>query len=139
MHRLSLVPSIRWLSMLAALLLTALLVACGENGPEPIPSDFISQPIALTPAVPSVEADLKAETEDDEKESPHVDASSVTSVGAGFDHTCAVRIDSSVVCWGLDEDGQASPPAGSFTSVSSSRSHGCVLRDDGAVQCWGWP
>ena len=36
-------------------------------------------------------------------------------------HTCGVRSDGSVACWGYNEDGQATPPAGSSVSVSAGR------------------
>ena len=46
-------------------------------------------------------------------------AGSFDSVSAGNYHTCGVRSDGSVACWGNNEDGQATPPAGSFVSVSA--------------------
>ena len=47
-------------------------------------------------------------------------AGSFVSVSAGGSHTCGVRIDGSVACWGSnywgsDYYGQATPPAGSFS------------------------
>ena len=65
-------------------------------------------------------------------------ASSSVSVSAGYDHTCGVRSDGSVACWGSNEDGEATPPAGSFDSVSAGGAHTCGLRSDGSVACWGW-
>ena len=35
-----------------------------------------------------------------------------TSVSAGRHHTCGVRTDGSVACWGNDEWGQSTPPTG---------------------------
>lgn len=65
-----------------------------------------------------------------------------TQVGAGYQHTCAVRAGGQVVCWGAgskpgDSAGQAIPPAGSFSSVSAGGSHTCGIRTDGSVACWG--
>ncbi len=65
------------------------------------------------------------------------DSSSFASVAAGFDHTCGVRIDGSVVCWGSNTDGQASPPAGSFAEVSGGHAHTCGLKNDETIACWG--
>ena len=59
------------------------------------------------------------------------------SVSAGGDHTCGVRSDGSVACWGRDISGGATPPAGEFASVSAGWSHTCGLRVDGSVACWG--
>ena len=58
-------------------------------------------------------------------------------MSAGGDHTCEVRSDDSVACWGSDTAGQATPPAGSFVSVSAGWDHTCGVRSDGSVACWG--
>ena len=59
------------------------------------------------------------------------------SVSAGSDHTCGVRTDGSVACWGDDEYGQSTPPEGQFASVSAGSDHTCGVRTDGSVACWG--
>ena len=65
------------------------------------------------------------------------------SVSAGGYHTCGVKSDSSVECWGFNEDGrgnvagQATPPGGSFASVSAGGVHNCGVKADGSVECWG--
>ena len=59
------------------------------------------------------------------------------SVSAGWEHTCGIRTDRSVVCWGNDEEEQSSPPAGEFISVSAGRVHSCGVRANGSVECWG--
>ena len=41
------------------------------------------------------------------------------SVSVGQWHTCGVRRDGSVDCWGYDIAGQATPPAGPFVSVNA--------------------
>ena len=52
-------------------------------------------------------------------------------------HTCGVRDDGSIVCWGDDAYGQASPPKGTFISVSAGGNHTCGVRANGSVACWG--
>ncbi|MYA17955.1 MAG: hypothetical protein F4Z28_14965, partial [Gammaproteobacteria bacterium] len=59
------------------------------------------------------------------------------AVSAGNEHTCALRADSTVVCWGDNGDGQATAPEGSFSSVSAGRWHSCGLYTDGTIECWG--
>ena len=59
------------------------------------------------------------------------------SVSAGKEHTCGVRDDGSVACWGGNQYGQATPPAGEFASVSAGAAHTCGVRTDGSVACWG--
>ncbi len=59
------------------------------------------------------------------------------AISAGSWHTCGLRADASVVCWGSNKSGQAAPPPGSFTAVSSGFDHTCGLREDGSIICWG--
>lgn len=72
-----------------------------------------------------------------------------TFVSAGPLHTCAVRTDTTVVCWGAgttDDDctdpwnscGQSMPPAETgFVQVSTGFRNSCGLKTDGTVVCWG--
>ena len=61
----------------------------------------------------------------------------VPSVSAGWEHTCEVKADGSVACWGSNGEGQASPPDGEFVSVSAGWAHSCGIRTDRSVVCWG--
>ena len=72
------------------------------------------------------------------------DAGPFKSVSAGYEHTCGVRRDGSVACWGSNRShpignivGQATPPGGSFDSVSAGFEHTCGVRSDSFVACWG--
>ncbi|NIP86080.1 MAG: hypothetical protein GTO03_11140, partial [Planctomycetales bacterium] len=63
-----------------------------------------------------------------------------TQVSAGKDHTCGLRSDGSLACWGDDRYGQMSDPNSSsdtFTQVSAGWQHTCGLRSDGSLACWG--
>ena len=62
---------------------------------------------------------------------------SFTAVSVGELHVCALATDGSVVCWGSNTSGQATPPAGTFTSVSAGVSHTCAVQSGGAASCWG--
>ena len=63
--------------------------------------------------------------------------SKFTAISAGSNHSCAIRSDGSVVCWGENFDGQADAPVGDFTAVSAGSNHSCAIRSDGSVVCWG--
>ena len=62
-----------------------------------------------------------------------------TQISAVGDHTCGLRTDGSVVCWGSDEFGQLRAPADErFTAVAAGGVHTCGLRIDGTTVCWGY-
>lgn len=80
----------------------------------------------------------------------------VSKLTVGWKHTCALRMDGQVLCWGYGSDGRlgrgntatigddetpasAGPlklPAGIVDLVAGG-SHTCVLLDTGGVKCWG--
>ncbi len=61
----------------------------------------------------------------------------VVQVSAGGMHTCALRADGTLRCWGLDDKGQSTPPQGTFRLVHSGRHHSCALTIAGEIVCWG--
>jgi hypothetical protein len=60
-----------------------------------------------------------------------------SAVSAGGAHTCGLRPTGTVACWGLNGNGQATPPAGTFTAVSADHDHTCGMRTNGTAVCWG--
>jgi hypothetical protein len=58
-------------------------------------------------------------------------------LSAGGLHTCVLRTDGTVACWGWNEHGQAAPPVGTFISISAGGLHTCGVRTDGTIACWG--
>jgi alpha-tubulin suppressor-like RCC1 family protein len=72
------------------------------------------------------------------------------AAGAEGNHTCFVRADANVVCWGDNTNGQIGDgtsgnvrrqptPTGitSAVSVAVGKDHSCALLATGSVQCWG--
>jgi alpha-tubulin suppressor-like RCC1 family protein len=58
-------------------------------------------------------------------------------VSAGAYHTCGVRTDDRLACWGYNGSGRASPPPGTFKTVSAGSNYTCGVRTDELVACWG--
>ncbi len=61
------------------------------------------------------------------------------TVSGGGAHYCALHMTTgSILCWGANEHGQASPPrTGRYTAIVSGDTHSCAIRSDGALVCWG--
>ena len=60
-------------------------------------------------------------------------------IAAGSDHTCAIKADGTVACWGNNGYGQASPPAnlGTVNQLVAGSFFTCAVKTDGTVACWG--
>jgi alpha-tubulin suppressor-like RCC1 family protein len=70
-------------------------------------------------------------------------------VGAGWGHTCAIKQDGSLWCWGWNGYGQLGDGTNTsrntpvqimssgVTSVSLGDSHTCAIKQDGSLWCWG--
>ena len=66
-----------------------------------------------------------------------VSAQALVQVSAGGGHSCAIRVDATLACWGSNSDGQATPPGGTFSAVDAGGLHTCAIRTDATVACWG--
>lgn len=79
------------------------------------------------------------------------DLSGALALAAGHGHTCALRADRTVGCWGQNERGQLGGAAlgdpslepvvvggiSTATALSSRFWSTCALLEDGSVRCWG--
>ena len=112
------------------------------DGVEPIPASMTGspQPVPLQAtqtATPAPTARPTPSPTATPTPTPTPPPTPTPSVSAGLDHTCAVSADGSVVCWGDDDEGQASPPGGEFLTVSAGEEHTCGILTDRSVVCWG--
>ncbi|MCY4434616.1 MAG: hypothetical protein OXE45_13225 [bacterium] len=60
-----------------------------------------------------------------------------TAISAGGGHSCAIRADNTIECWGHNFYGQADAPEGQFTAISAGLNHSCAIRADNTIACWG--
>ena len=59
------------------------------------------------------------------------------AIAAGKNHTCALRADSTITCWGDSRYGQTRTPEGTFTSVEAAGNNSFGIRVDETLECWG--
>ncbi len=60
-----------------------------------------------------------------------------TAVDAGARHSCGLRTDQTIACWGSNDLSVATPLDGLFKSVETGTSRSCGVRIDDTVACWG--
>jgi Regulator of chromosome condensation (RCC1) repeat len=61
------------------------------------------------------------------------------AVTGGWSHTCGIRLDDTVACWGEQSwTGKTDPPAGAFAQIAAGQDHTCGVRVSGALACWGF-
>lgn len=56
------------------------------------------------------------------------------SLASGTAHTCAIKLDGTLDCWGAPLNGL---PVGDFIEVSAGDGHGCAIDNADEIACWG--
>ncbi len=123
----------------------------GSSMPPPCPDSTASPPRVFDPSVASVgPVDLGG-------------GHKAKAISAGRVHTCAIRDDGNVVCWGYGGDGRLGygnstgvgdggsgdpsvasagtvdlGPGHTAKAISAGETHTCAILDDGTVRCWGY-
>ncbi|UZR29737.1 RCC1 domain-containing protein [Methylococcus mesophilus] len=68
---------------------------------------------------------------------PENGGASWKAISVGKGHSCAIRNDDTLLCWGDNTFGQANPPEGQFVWVAAGMLQSCGIRLDGQLLCWG--
>ena len=78
---------------------------------------------------------------------PRESAGQYVQVSAGYIHTCGLRADGTIICWGASDEyeyegltgatGLLDSPQGSFTQIDAGHNHSCAVSKGGIVECWG--
>ena len=64
-------------------------------------------------------------------------ASKYQAVDAGKNHTCGIKLDNTLECWGDNTQGQTDAPEGQFLSVSTGGVYSCGIDFEDQLACWG--
>ena len=59
------------------------------------------------------------------------------AVDAGQSHSCVIRADDTITCWGSNAYGLDDAPAGTYKAVTAGGLHSCAIRTDDTIACWG--
>ena len=70
-------------------------------------------------------------------EQNQISASPFTTIASGSLHSCGIRDDDTVACWGFNNHGQADAPGDRFRAISVGLWHSCGIKIDGTAHCWG--
>ena len=98
------------------------------------------RPTLAPPQAPAEQSEVTAVTRE-----PRKSGLSFVQVSAGPFHTCGLREDGTITCWGahgederlIESAGLIDSPPGSFSQIDAGHHHSCAIRQDGAVKCWG--
>ena len=99
------------------------------------------RPTLAPPQAPAEQSEVTAVTRE-----PRKSSLAFVQVSAGPFHTCGLRADGTITCWGAHgEDERLTEAAGLHRlapwkispRIDAGHHHSCAIRQDGAVKCWG--
>lgn len=59
------------------------------------------------------------------------------AISSGSSHTCVLKSDGSIACWGSNETGEIDVPVGLYQQVDAGTEHTCAITQKNTVVCWG--
>ena len=132
----------------ASVVLIVAAAGCSGAGSDATPTTTDPPEIADTPgsALVGGEADAEVPPSDSVADGggsarEGVDGPAVsarfTAVSLGEGHSCGLRADATIVCWGDETSGQVDAPGGRFSGVVAGPDFSCGIRANGTRECWG--
>ena len=111
--------------------------------PTPTVPTSVPPQLAMNTATPPAPTSPDGVTP--ETEAPGRSDARYVQVSAGTVHTCGLRTDGTIICWGAGDEyegrtgatGLLDSPPGSFTQIDAGYYHTCAVGEDGIVECWG--
>ena len=58
-------------------------------------------------------------------------------ITVGRDHSCGLKTDGSITCWGCNTNDQHNAPSGTFVTIDAGMTHTCAMDAAGQISCWG--
>lgn len=60
------------------------------------------------------------------------------AVAVGDEHSCELKSDGTVACWGSNQYGASTALADTFVQLAAGSWQNCGVRTDGSIACWGF-
>ena len=108
----------------------------GTEGGEPAVSGDSVEGFAAVDTTTSVVEDVGGEGAS-QRSATAAAVAQMGFVSAGSFHSCGIRADGAVECWGNNDHGKADAPDGAFVAVAAGGDHSCGVRVDQNLECWG--
>jgi hypothetical protein len=58
------------------------------------------------------------------------------AVTTGTGHTCGLKDDGTIICWGDNSNKQILSPSGTFAFIDAGEFYNCAVKINGGVDCW---
>ena len=68
---------------------------------------------------------------------PICEPDTFAAISTGGGHSCGIRTNGTVTCWGHNDQGEADAPDGYFSAISAGSIHSCGIQTSGTLSCWG--
>ena len=59
-----------------------------------------------------------------------------SAVTGGSLHSCAIKSDDTITCWGNSYTQQADVPTGTYKALDAGWYHNCAIASDDTITCW---